>query len=60
MLTGRPILTGESDMHQLEITFDLVGTPTNENMPGWRQISQMTASLEPAERRGNLNERFRE
>lgn len=47
-------------MHQLEITFDLVGTPTNETMPGWKNISKMTASLEPAERRGNLAERFKE
>lgn len=38
MLTGRPILSGESDSNQLKIIFDLVGSPSEESMPGWRQL----------------------
>ncbi|KHJ30639.1 putative serine threonine-protein kinase bur-1 [Erysiphe necator] len=38
MLIGKPILAGESDANQLKIIFDLVGTPTNENMPNWRSL----------------------
>ncbi|KAK5993221.1 Serine/threonine-protein kinase BUR1 [Cladobotryum mycophilum] len=35
MLFGKPILAGESDAHQLEIIWDLMGSPTDENMPGY-------------------------
>lgn len=38
MLIGKPILTGDSDANQLKIIFDLVGTPTEETMPGWKQL----------------------
>ncbi|KKA29055.1 hypothetical protein TD95_002192, partial [Thielaviopsis punctulata] len=38
MLVGKPILTGESDPHQLELIWDLMGSPTEANMPGWRSL----------------------
>jgi serine/threonine-protein kinase BUR1 len=38
MLIGKPILSGDSDANQLKIIFDLVGTPTEDNMPGWRLL----------------------
>ncbi|KAJ8113567.1 hypothetical protein ONZ43_g5127 [Nemania bipapillata] len=59
MLIGKPILAGESDAHQLEIIFDLVGTPTEENMPGWKQLPG-GESLTPRPRPGSLSTRFRE
>jgi serine/threonine-protein kinase BUR1 len=59
MLVGKPILAGESDGHQLEIIFDLCGTPTDENMPGWRSLPGAEA-LQPRPRQGNLSQRFRE
>ncbi|KAK4219404.1 kinase-like domain-containing protein [Rhypophila decipiens] len=59
MLVGKPILTGESDTHQLELIFDLCGTPTEENMPGWRSLPG-GASLTPLSRPGNLSHRFRQ
>lgn len=59
MLVGKPILTGESDTHQLELIFDLCGTPTEENMPGWRNLPG-GASLTPVARTGNLPQRFRQ
>lgn len=57
MLVGKPILSGESDSHQLEIIFDLCGTPTDENMPGWRQLPGAEA-IKPRPRPGDLSRRF--
>ncbi|RYC59828.1 hypothetical protein CHU98_g6398 [Xylaria longipes] len=59
MLVGKPILAGESDAHQLDIIFDLVGSPTEENMPGWKQLPG-AESLTPRPRPGSLSSRFRE
>jgi serine/threonine-protein kinase BUR1 len=59
MLVGKPILAGESDGHQLDIIFDLCGTPTDETMPGWRTLPGMEA-MQPKTRPGNLPVRFRE
>ncbi|KAK3325623.1 kinase-like domain-containing protein [Apodospora peruviana] len=59
MLVGKPILAGESDIHQLEIIFDLCGTPTDETMPGWKQLPGAEA-LKSRARPGNLSQRFRE
>ncbi|KAI1823360.1 kinase-like protein [Xylaria intraflava] len=59
MLIGKPILAGESDGHQLEIIFDLVGSPTDENMPGWKQLPG-AESLTPRPRAESLSSRFRE
>jgi serine/threonine-protein kinase BUR1 len=57
MLLGKPILSGESDMHQLEIIFDLCGSPTDENMPGWRSLPGAEV-IKPRSRPGNLSTRF--
>lgn len=59
MLTGKPILAGESDGHQLELIFELCGTPTDDNMPGWRSLPG-AENLCPRPRQGNLGYRFRE
>ncbi|KAL1877100.1 hypothetical protein VTK73DRAFT_8837 [Phialemonium thermophilum] len=59
MLLGKPILAGESDGHQLEIIFDLCGTPTDETMPGWKSLPGAEA-LNPRPRPPNLSHRFRE
>lgn len=61
MLIGKPILTGDSDANQLKIIFDLVGTPTKENMPEWRSLPGAeiynVASLPQTP--GNLSQKFR-
>lgn len=57
MLVGKPILSGESDSHQLEIIFDLCGTPTDENMPGFRQLPG-AEGIKPRQRPGDLSRRF--
>lgn len=59
MLVGKPILAGESDQKQLQMIFDLVGSPTEDNMPGWRQLpgaEGLHVPFKPA----NLPQRFRE
>ncbi|KAG4436951.1 serine/threonine protein kinase [Cadophora sp. M221] len=38
MLVGKPILSGDSDPNQLRIIFDLMGSPTEENMPEFRTL----------------------
>lgn len=38
ILKGRPILQGSDDMDQLKRIFSLVGSPTEETMPGWRDL----------------------
>ncbi|KAL2393298.1 Serine/threonine-protein kinase bur1 [Exophiala dermatitidis] len=38
MFKRRPILTGNSDLNQAQLIFDLVGSPTDETMPGWRDL----------------------
>ncbi|EAA26759.3 hypothetical protein GE21DRAFT_8070 [Neurospora crassa] len=57
MLEGKPVLQGESDLHQLELVWDLCGTPSEETMPGWRTLPGGQAfSSKP--RPGNLARRF--
>ncbi|PKS10849.1 hypothetical protein jhhlp_002606 [Lomentospora prolificans] len=59
MLVGKPILTGESDGHQLELIWDLVGSPTDDNMPGWKNLPGGDV-LSPRPRPGCLSTRFKE
>lgn len=59
MLVGKPILAGDSDAKQLDIIFDLVGNPTEENMPGWQSLPG-AEGLNPRFRPPTLAARFRE
>ncbi|KAF9196424.1 serine/threonine protein kinase, CMGC, CDC2/CDK sub [Haplosporangium sp. Z 11] len=38
MLANRPLLQGCSDQDQLDKIFQLCGSPTEENMPGWQSL----------------------
>ncbi|KAH6684383.1 kinase-like domain-containing protein [Halenospora varia] len=61
MLVGKPILAGDSDTNQMNIIFDLVGTPTEENMPGWSQLPGAQLFKPPARPRpSTVYQRFRE
>lgn len=57
MLVGKPILAGVSDSHQLDIIWDLCGSPTEDNMPNWRKLPG-AEGLTPRVRPGNLSTRF--
>lgn len=59
MLVRKPILAGESDSHQLEIIWDLMGSPTEENMPRWKLLPG-GEHLTTRPRTGNIQNRFRE
>jgi serine/threonine-protein kinase BUR1 len=58
MLKGKPILAGESDSHQLDLIWDLMGSPTDDKMPGWKQLPG-GQHLTPRVRSGNLESKFK-
>lgn len=60
MFKGKPILAGNSDLNQAELIFNLVGTPTEENMPGWSQLPGCEGVKNFAFKRGNLHAFFKE
>ncbi|KAF2811266.1 Pkinase-domain-containing protein [Mytilinidion resinicola] len=39
MFKRKPILAGTSDLNQAHIIFELVGSPNDESMPGWRDLN---------------------
>ena len=60
MFKGKPILAGGSDLHQAQMIFDLVGSPNDQNMPGWNQLPGVDGSLLFAERRSTLRHVFKD
>jgi hypothetical protein len=60
MFKGKPILAGNSDLNQAELIFNLVGTPTEENMPGWSQLPGCEGVKNFGIKRGNLHAVFKE
>jgi serine/threonine-protein kinase BUR1 len=38
MFKRKPILTGQSDLHQAQIIFELLGSPSDKQMPGWEAL----------------------
>ena len=60
MFKGRPILAGNSDLNQAQQVFELVGSPNDENMPGWSDLPGCEGVKEFEFRRGNLPTVFRE
>jgi serine/threonine-protein kinase BUR1 len=60
MFKGRPILAGNSDLNQAQQIFELVGSPNDENMPGWSELPGCEGVKDFDFRRGNLPTVFRE
>ncbi|KAJ5984432.1 Serine/threonine-protein kinase bur1 [Penicillium waksmanii] len=60
MFKGKPILSGSSDLNQAQLIFSLVGTPNDENMPGWRDLPGCEGVKNFGNKRGNLAESFKE
>lgn len=60
MFKGTPILSGSSDLNQAQLIFSLVGTPTDENMPGWSSLPGCEGVKNFGYKRGNLAEVFKE
>ncbi|KAJ8611330.1 hypothetical protein MRB53_038000 [Persea americana] len=57
---AQPILAGTSDLQQAQKIFDLVGTPTEQNMPGWSSLPGCGGINQWEPRKGNLAQVFRE
>ena len=38
LILREPLICGKSEIDQLERMFKIVGTPTDENWPGWREL----------------------
>ena len=60
MFRGKPILAGNSDLNQAQLIFDLVGSPTEENMPGWSDLPGCEGVKEFSTRPASLAQVFRD
>ncbi|KAH9860236.1 hypothetical protein IAQ61_012021 [Plenodomus lingam] len=60
MFKRKPILAGQSDIHQAQIIFELVGSPNDETMPGWDQLPGAESIRAFPQSSGTLAARFRE
>ncbi|RLL97324.1 hypothetical protein CFD26_102194 [Aspergillus turcosus] len=60
MFKGKPILAGSSDLNQAQLIFNLVGTPTEENMPGWSSLPGCEGVKSFGYKPGSLREVFRD
>lgn len=60
MFKGRPILAGTSDLNQAQLIFDLVGSPTEANMPGCTSLPGCEGMSTFPTRSGTIHQVFRE
>ncbi|KAF2669026.1 Pkinase-domain-containing protein [Microthyrium microscopicum] len=60
MFKRKPILQGQSDLHQAQIVFELVGSPNEQNMPGWERLHGAGPIKNFVSSSGNMNQYFRE
>ena len=60
MFKGKPILAGSSDLNQIQQIFNLVGTPTEETMPGWSSLPGCEGVKNFGYKLGNLSDTFKE
>ena len=60
MFKGKPILMGSSDLDQAQKIFTLVGSPTEENMPGWRDLPGCEGVRTFDPKPSSLHQAFRE
>ena len=60
MFKGRPILMGNSDLDQAQKIFSLVGSPTEDNMPGWSLLPGCDGVTTFEQKPNALHQVFRE
>ena len=60
MFKGKPILAGSSDLNQAYMIFDLVGSPTEETMPGWTSLPGCEGVTAFPSKPGAIHQVFRE
>ncbi|KAF2823811.1 Pkinase-domain-containing protein [Ophiobolus disseminans] len=60
MFKRKPILAGQSDINQAQIIFELVGSPNDQNMPGWNELPGAESVRQFGSYPGSIAARFRE
>ena len=60
MFKGHPILAGTSDANQIHLIFELMGSPTEDNMPGWSQLPGCEGIQNFGNRYSKLSQEFRD
>jgi serine/threonine-protein kinase BUR1 len=60
MYKRKPILTGQSDLHQAQIIFELVGSPNAQSMPGWDSLPGAGPIMQMEKSPGHIDMTFRE
>eukprot|EP00956_Cyclotella_meneghiniana_P024740 scaffold50091_cov62-Cyclotella_meneghiniana.AAC.1 len=60
ILLGRPIFTGKTEMDQLKLIFDLIGTPTDKTWEGFRELKLIRTGEVSIDKlkRGKLREKY--
>lgn len=58
MWEHKPILEGKSDLDQCLRIFKLVGSPNEQNMPGWSELPGCEGYRQWESQRGDIDERF--
>lgn len=60
LVLGKPLFTGKTDMEQLQLIFDLLGTPTSKTWPNFRNLKLVRTGQVKIEkaRRNRLRERY--
>jgi len=63
LILGRPLFTGKSEMEQLQLIFDMVGTPTDRSWPGVKELKllrtgDVTIDGDSNRKRPKLRERY--
>ncbi|KAL8665857.1 MAG: hypothetical protein Q9202_001980 [Teloschistes flavicans] len=60
MFKTKPILAGSTDLNQVQMIFDLVGSPNEENMPGWSSLPGCEGVRSFSQRSSTLAQVFRQ
>lgn len=60
MYKRRPILQGDSDLGQAQLIFNLVGSPTEDTMPGWRSLPGCDGVVDWGNKKSTLRHQFSE
>jgi serine/threonine-protein kinase BUR1 len=58
MFERKPILEGRTDIDQCVRIFKLVGSPNDNNMPGWSALPGCEGQKEWEPKRGDIDQRF--
>ena len=61
LILGRPLFTGKTEMEQLGLVFDMVGSPTNQNWEGFRDLKLIRTgevTVDANRKTGRLRSRY--